>query len=650
MYKLEILVISLIITFLFPICVFSSPVETDIDVHVDKLKNVLNSREWKASDSAVYNRISALIGHVESPNLDILISELQKDVSSGNNLFIRDISSIKNKEKLGGYISQATVDENIINIQKEVKRNFPKSSIKIPESEFIGVYSKLPIIQKSEVMQMLEIVDVPDSLQSDLHKKSWMESRAHTAHVDSMRMSFLEKARVEYNNNLISNYRDSIANAYCENFWKTRSDSLIKSYTRAVDRSNYRFLNTYNDMKVNEMNEEILESLSEVMKYADSITYDLYLVNSKNDISKIELGNKNWYTWVWLKNRQNDSLGIKAEVLNRQTVVLSVDESVNFSRVSHRNRAEVKRLEYDLKDRYQLVKVKEKKIYTKPWAFGGNAYSGFTQTYLNDYWAAGGNSTASILATFKYYANYSKNKIKWENNVDSKLGLVYYVPEKDEKEEESTSRNTHKNSDNVTVTSKLGVQASKNWYYSAELTFKTQFFKGYNNKDDSEVRSSFLSPGYVTFSIGMDYKPTKELSLLLSPVSLKTTIITNPDVSRSSYGLDDNENLLNQVGSYIKWEHSKKVTNDISYVTKNTFFINFGKDDAGKNLWTKFPDLDSETTFNFKVNQFVTTTVNAHFVYDKNVVSEWTDKNGETQKGTKLQVKEYLTLGITYKF
>ena len=64
------------------------------------------------------------------------------------------------------------------------------------------------------------------------------------------------------------------------------------------------------------------------------------------------------------------------------------------------------------------------------------------------------------------------------------------------------------------------------------------------------------------------------------------------------------------------------------------------------------PDFDSETSIDFKVNQFITTQVNFHLVYDKDVEATWTkNENGVEveKKGPRLQVKEFFTLGISYK-
>jgi hypothetical protein len=126
---------------------------------------------------------------------------------------------------------------------------------------------------------------------------------------------------------------------------------------------------------------------------------------------------------------------------------------------------------------------------------------GFTQTYLSN-WKKGGKSAMSILLVGRGYANYSVNKIKWENSAELRNGWIKPGDEM-----------IQKNDDKFRLTSRLGVSAFQKWYYSSELDFETQFFNGYKYPNTERPISAFLAPGRFLAKVGLDYKPHKNFSL-----------------------------------------------------------------------------------------------------------------------------------------
>ena len=99
---------------------------------------------------------------------------------------------------------------------------------------------------------------------------------------------------------------------------------------------------------------------------------------------------------------------------------------------------------------------------------GGDGTTQFTQTHINDYWKKGGSSALSILVVAKGFANFSSEKIKWENNIEVRNGWV--KPGKDK---------IQKNDDKFEIASRLGISAIQKWYYSTEANFQTQFLSHY---------------------------------------------------------------------------------------------------------------------------------------------------------------------------
>ena len=101
---------------------------------------------------------------------------------------------------------------------------------------------------------------------------------------------------------------------------------------------------------------------------------------------------------------------------------------------------------------------------TTYWKKQGSTSLTFGQTSFTN-WSAGGENSVSVLGAFAYKAEYNKNKISWNNSIDLGYGLSYQGSDQ------------IKNDDHINFATNLGYQASKVWYYAAELSFKSQFDK-----------------------------------------------------------------------------------------------------------------------------------------------------------------------------
>nr|HPR33878.1 DUF3078 domain-containing protein [Prolixibacteraceae bacterium] len=427
---------------------------------------------------------------------------------------------------------------------------------------------------------------------------------------------------------------------------QNKTDSLNRRFLDSVHVHNSTVLQQYNDSVTKVFNKQTKEIIQSLLTYIDRIPNEITVRNLYDEQFHLPLQNSGiWFKWIWLKNQLNDSIGIRIENLDRRNIRLFVDESVNLSRLTYRETLEINKIVPSRSIGHKLDKITTRSPVLSPWKFQGNAYMGFTQTYINDFWSQGGKSSASALTTFNYDIRYNKNKVKWESSFDLKIGLIYYIPE----EGTETRRNWHKNTDNFELNSRLGYSAFKNWYYSADANFKSQLFQGFKNVNDTDPLSSFLSPAYLTFSAGMEYKPNKNLGTFLAPISLKTTYVTDSLIDETKFGLPEGDTQRSRVGIAGKLEYQHQLLENISIKTKNSVFINYGMNLAGEWQFLKLPDFDSETVINFKVNQFITTQLNFHFIYDKDVESNWTSADGLEMKGTRLQVKEFFTLGFSYR-
>lgn len=647
-------VIFVSVLILISSCLLGSPgltreLNDSLSMKLSEVKSMLYSMEWEAKDAVQYAKMVELIEFIENTPIDSLVVDLNQSVDTTARFFTRDIQYISEVEDIEGYIRAWEINNSLINIEEKAKYDQPLESIMVPEIAFAKMSTELKLLSLGdmEMLVMDSVVMIPDSillLKADAKLMNTVESQAKA---DSLYQVFLDEQRMVINDSLVMSYRDSVIHSYRVNAQLNYINRLKSQYTDSIAQYNLQVLEQYNDSISNLVNQNFKREIKELISYVYSLPYQITVSNYFDESVDIKLRNgEEWYQWIWLKNAQKDSIGLRIENVDKNSIKVLVDETVNLSRVTEKNTIGVNRIQLTNGVEQKLKKVKTRTPELSPWKLGGKAYTGFTQTYINDYWAKGGNSTASVMATLDYDADYKKDKVSWENGVNAKLGMIYYLPE----EGTETLRNLHKNTDYLEMNSRFGYSAFKEWYYSAEANFKSQFFVGYKNNNSENPNSALLSPAYLTFSGGFDYKPNKKYSMFLAPLSVKTTYVTDERVDETSFGLLEGARRKARVGLSGKVQYKTEITNDISISTKNSIFVNYGTNTDGESQFLKVPDFDSQTTLNFRVNQFVTTQLNFHFIYDKDVQSKWTDSAGIEQTGTKLQVKQLFTLGFSYKF
>ncbi len=125
------------------------------------------------------------------------------------------------------------------------------------------------------------------------------------------------------------------------------------------------------------------------------------------------------------------------------------------------------------------------------WKITGVSSLSLSQLSLSN-WAAGGENSVSGNALFKISPDYDNGTISWDNDLTMGFGLM--------KQGDNAIR---KSDDQLELNSKFGYRAGKNWFYSALLSFKTQFANGYADPEDVDTKiSGFMSPGYLRFLPG----------------------------------------------------------------------------------------------------------------------------------------------------
>ena len=290
------------------------------------------------------------------------------------------------------------------------------------------------------------------------------------------------------------------------------------------------------------------------------------------------------------------------------------------------------------------------------WKLGAATSLNFSQVSFRN-WAGGGEPSISGNMFFNAFANYAKDKTTWDNTLDLGYGMMRQGTKK-------TKILFYKTDDKIDLASKYGRYAFKYWYYSALVGFKTQFADGYKSITDSTRISTWMAPGYLNIALGMDFKPTFEkhpnitFSLLIAPLSGRITFILDSALSaQGAYGVegatfDDNGVMLTpgkkfrpEFGGYVKAQFKIDFWKVFTYNSKLDLFSNYIV--KAQNV-----DMNWENLLTIKLSDWFSANLSITLAYDDDIDVP-VDRNGDgiyEDVGKRLQFKELLGVGFTYKF
>lgn len=273
--------------------------------------------------------------------------------------------------------------------------------------------------------------------------------------------------------------------------------------------------------------------------------------------------------------------------------------------------------------------VTEEVLITKPnfWTFKGDYYLQFLQNFISSNWHKGGESNYSMLASLALEANYNnKQKVKWDNKLEMKLGF-----------QTSRSDTLHKfktNNDQLRLTSKLGLQAHKKWYYTLQVTAYTQFAPGYKSNDPFTY-SDFFSPFDLNVGLGMDYTvETKNKRLTgnvnISPASYNFRYVGRLGLATRN-GLEEGHHTLHDIGSMLTVNLTWKMSDYATWKTRLYGYTSY-----------KRALVEWENTLELKVSRYITTNIYVYPRLDDSATRD--DDLGYWQ------FMEFCSLGFSFSF
>ncbi len=617
--------------------------QTDsVQIGIDFLKRLLDGNEgWGPKNSELEKDLRGLVHFIEDEKIDTILSGLNNYNQLESQYFSRLYTDVPDSLNVSGYVSYLEMKEQFGRVDREVRHAIVRQEIPVPERLFENINQKVRLLQKNEAHLLLEnsLVVLPDSLLSfkTIPDSSMIskEDYERFLRLDSLKNDILEKARKTYNNNMLEYYMDSVSNAYRDEYINQVSLQEQEKFAEEVQQNNQIRLQQYNDSVTSLVNSQLSAVLDVLIKRAEIVPADLWIYNLDGDSTQMRLRKYDRHSKrVFIKNEQKDSLGIRIQNIDKDAIKILIDDGVTFTRFAEKQKKDFKFQEQLIPEK-DLRKVKQLYTVSTPWILEGDGNFGFSQTYLSN-WKKGGQSALSTLLILKGSADYSVDKVKWENDIEIRNGWLKPGGEK-----------IQKNDDKFSFTSRFGISAFKKWYYSAELDFETQFFYGYKYPDRDNPISGFLAPSRTLLKFGLDYKPNKNFSLFLSPFTSKTIYVRDTaKIDAGTYGIEPGKKRYWEPGLNADLSYKIQIMENISYSTKYKMFINY------KAPFTKF-DIDWENNFSMQLNNYITMRFTLHFIYDDNVKFPiYEEQNGEQVKigeKAKWQTKEFISVGFAYK-
>lgn len=600
--------------------------------------------QWYVAKPSLSKDVKGLIDFVENEPVDTIIRNVDKTLAQNESFVFRLPEDVEDSLSVAGFYPYDRVLQDLENTESRLQNRFQKTPPPVPESVLAAARQKVDLIPEGNGIKLF--VDSVYLMPARLHMPEVIpdsvlnspEKFAELVKKDSLRMAYIEQKRINYNDSILTTSIETAKSNYRKQKLEEELQYESKRLRDSVKVNNYNLLRAYNEMVVSAVNDSIalvLGTLADYADFIDSTEISIFNLSGRSTNIPLKTGDER-FARVWLKNVQQDSLGVIVKSLDKRSIYMLIDDGVT---ISHYKPKQTKEFDFSSlgKSITSLTDVGKSYEIQTPWVLGGNGNIGFSQTYQEN-WKKGGQSALSSIIVLKGFARYTRadGKVRWDNAGEFRNGWIRPGGEDAEMQ---------KNDDKIEFTSRFGVSAFKKWYYSSEFNYETQFFKGYKypTKDHPTPISTFMSPARTFYKIGMEYKPNNQFSMLLSPLTLKHVYVKDTAlIDQTKFGIDADKKSFSEPGLNADLTYKRTLATNITYETKYKMFINY------KDPFTKF-DVNWENLFEMKLNSHINLRFLLHMIYDDRVTFPIYDKEGE-QIGAKpkIQIKEYFSIGFSY--
>lgn len=246
------------------------------------------------------------------------------------------------------------------------------------------------------------------------------------------------------------------------------------------------------------------------------------------------------------------------------------------------------------------------------------------QASFSSNWTGGGVNSFALGAYLTGRANYAKGMWTWDNSMDFIYGVV-----------NNKGEDSRKSNDRIFLDTKVGYKINEKWNYFVAINFLSQFAPGYEFNDAGRTLiSKFMNPGYLTSSIGVQYKPNDEFSLRISPFSPRWTFVTDTNLIENvpdNYGVPMGEKVRTEWAAFsLLLDYNKSLSENLNLAIRYQMFANYEQ--------FSFDAIDHRLDFALtaKVSNLVNVSLTSLMIYD-------------LDQDSKVQFSQGLALGIAFK-
>lgn len=221
-------------------------------------------------------------------------------------------------------------------------------------------------------------------------------------------------------------------------------------------------------------------------------------------------------------------------------------------------------------------------------------------------WKAGGVNAVGLNLFMNGRANYARDNVSWDNQMEFQYGTLT-----------TAGLGMRKNLDRIFLDSKYGRRISPDWNAFVSANFISQFARGYqydiDGADTDRLISNFLSPGFLTFGLGVEYKPVPWFALRLSPFAPRFTFLTDEAVGLNErYGVPVDRRVRTEwLAAQVQLDLQKDIATDVNLQLSYLTFANY------ETLAFNTIDHRLNLILTAKVNKRVSVNLTGMLLYDR---------------------------------
>ncbi|GAB3246268.1 DUF3078 domain-containing protein [Larkinella harenae] len=275
----------------------------------------------------------------------------------------------------------------------------------------------------------------------------------------------------------------------------------------------------------------------------------------------------------------------------------------------------------------KLDSVKVIPIDTVYWKRSAQFGINLNQGSFSSNWKGGGVNSVALGSFFNARSDYMQRRFNWTGEVQLQYGIV--------KNQGQTSR---KNVDRLFLDTKVGHRLSEKWLAFGNINFLSQFAPGYRYEDvagggeRNVLISTFLAPGFLTESIGLEYKPVTYFNLQFGLGTIRQTFVVDDNITvgePTRYGVAPGKTVRNEFAFQLIANYDRNIMDNLNLKARYQLFANYATLNA--------IDHRLDIALTAKINKYVNVNLTGIVLYDKD-------------QDDAIQYSQGLAIGFLYSF